>query len=123
MFDSPTSALPHIRSGRLRPIAVGTTSTRSSALPGVPTVAESGLPGYEVSPWYAVFMPAGTPAPVVARMNAELRQALKSPGIRARLADIGAEPIGSTPGQLAAHLEAERARWERIVRERGIRTE
>ncbi len=122
MFDSVTSALPHLRSGRLRAIAV-TTATRSSALPGVPTVAESGLPGYELSPWFGIFMPAGTPAATVARMNAELLDAMKTPEVKARFAEIGAEPIGSTPGQLAAHLEAEMAKWGRIIRERGIQAD
>ena len=93
---------------------------RSSALPDVPTIAESGLPGYELSPWFAVFMPAATPKPVVAKMNAALLQAMKRPEVQARFAAIGAEPIGSSPEQLAAHLDAEMAKWGRIIRERGI---
>ena len=122
MFDSVTSALPHIRSGKLRAIAV-TTPKRSSALPGVPTIAEAGLPGYDLSPWFAVHMPAGTPRPVVAKINAALVEAMKLPDVKARFAAIGAEPIGSTPEQLATHLEAEMAKWGKIIQARGIRAD
>ena len=122
MFDSVTSALPHIRSGKLRAIAV-TTPKRSSALPGVPTLAEAGLPGYDLSPWFAVYMPAGTPRPVVAKINAALVEAMKLPDVKARFATIGAETVGSTPEQLAAHLDAEMAKWGKIIQARGIRAD
>jgi tripartite-type tricarboxylate transporter receptor subunit TctC len=122
MFDSVTSAAPHIRSGKLRAIAV-TTTRRSSVLPEVPTIAESGLPGYELSPWFAVYMPAGTPRPIVDSMNAALREAMKLPEVKARFAAIGAEPIGSTPQQLEAHLAAEMAKWGKIIQDRGIRAD
>ena len=122
MFDSVTSAAPHIQSGKLRPIAV-TTAKRSSALPHVPTIAEAGLPGYDLSPWFAVFMPAGTPPAIVERINAALLEAMKLPEVKARFATIGAEPIGSTPAQLAAHLDAEMAKWGQIIQSRGIRAD
>jgi tripartite-type tricarboxylate transporter receptor subunit TctC len=122
MFDSVTSAAPHIRSGKLRAIGV-TTLKRSSALANVPTIAEAGLPGYELSPWFAVYMPAGTPQPIVDRMNAALLEAMKVPEVQARFAAIGAEPIGSTPQQLATHLAAEMAKWGKIIQERGIRAD
>ena len=122
MFDSVTSAVPHIRSGKLRAIAV-TTVKRSSALPDVPTIAEAGLPGYDLSPWFAVYMPAGAPRPVVAKINAALVEAMKLPEVKVRFAAIGAEPIGSTPEQLAAHLEAEMAKWGKIIQARGIRAD
>jgi len=122
MFDSVTSALPHIRSGKLRAIAV-TTTKRSSALPGVPTIAEAGLPGYDLSPWFAVYMPAGTPRPVVVKINAALVEAMKLPDVKARFATIGAEAVGSTPEQLATHLEAEMAKWGKIIQARGIRAD
>jgi tripartite-type tricarboxylate transporter receptor subunit TctC len=122
MFDSITSAAPHIRSGKLRAIGV-TTLKRSSALANVPTIAEAGLPGYELSPWFAVYMPAGTPQPIVDRMNAALLEAMKVPEVQARFAAIGAEPIGSTPQQLATHLAAEMAKWGKIIQERGIRAD
>ena len=122
MFDSITSARPHIESGRLRALGV-TTSRRSAALPEVPTIAEAGLPGYDLSPWFAVFVPAGTPKPVVESMNAALLAAMKQPEVKARFAVIGAEPIGSSPQQLAAHLKAEMDKWGAVIAERGIRAD
>ena len=122
MFDSITSAAPHIQSGKLRAIAV-TTAKRSAALPNVPTIAEAGLAGYELSPWFAVYMPSGTPKPIVAKINAALLEALNLPEVKTRFAAIGAEPIGSTPEQLAAHLDAEMAKWGKIIQERGIRSD
>lgn len=119
MFDSITSAKPHIDAGKLRPIAV-TTAKRSSTLPNVPTVAQSGLPGYEVSPWFAVFMPASTPKPIVAKMNAALLDAMKSPDVRKKFELIGAEPIGSSPEQLATHLNTEMTRWGKLIADRKI---
>jgi tripartite-type tricarboxylate transporter receptor subunit TctC len=120
MFDSITSAKPHIQAGKLR--ALGVTSTRRSvALPDVPTIAEAGVKGYEVSPWFAVFVPAKTPRPVIDRLHGEITKALKSPDTLERFAAIGAEPIGSTPEQLAAHLKRETERWSAIIRERNIR--
>jgi len=122
MFDSITSAAPHIKSGKLRALGV-TTARRSSALPDVPTIAEAGLTGYELSPWFAVYMPAGTPQPIIDRINAALLQAMKAPEVRTRFAGIGAEPVGSTPQQLSAHLAAEMDKWGTIIRERGIRAD
>ena len=120
MFDSISSARPHIQSGKLRALGV-TTAKRSSALPNVPTLAEAGLPGYEVSPWFAVFVPAATPKPVIAKLRAALIDAMKQPDVRARFASIGAEPVGSTPDELAAHLARESARWSKLIAERGIK--
>jgi len=120
MFDSITSARPHIQSGKLRALGL-TTAKRSSALPNVPTLAEAGLPGYEVSPWFAVFMPAGTPKPIIAKLNAALLDAMKQPDVRARFETIGAEPIGSTPDEMAAHLMRESTRWSKLIAERGIK--
>lgn len=120
MFDSITSARSHIQSGKL--LALGVTSARRSpALPEVPTLAEAGVPGYEVSPWFAVFAPAGTPADVVARLNKALITALRQPEIVRELESVGAEPIGSTPQALAEHLNKELLRWGALIQERGIR--
>ncbi|GAA7770230.1 tripartite tricarboxylate transporter substrate binding protein [Helicobacter pylori] len=119
MFDSITSAKPHIDSGKLTAIAV-TTSKRSSALPNVPTVAEAGLPGYELSPWFAAFVPAKTPQPVIDTLNKAMLDALKKPSVQQRLAGIGAEPIGSTPAALKDHLAKETAKWGTLIREKGI---
>ncbi len=122
MFDSITSALPHVKGGKLRAYAV-TTAKRSRTLPDLPTIAEAGLPGYDLSPWFATFVPAKTPRPVVERLNAEMLRALKLPETLQRFDAIGAEPVGGTPEDLAAHLKRETERWSRIIRERGIRAD
>lgn len=120
MFDSITSAKPHIEAGKLRALAV-TTSKRSAALPGVPTVAEAGVPGYELMPWFAAFAPAGTPPEVVARLNAAMRKALADPKVKNTLDSIGAEPIGGSPEELRDHLARETAQWKVLVKERNIK--
>ncbi|MGO4280671.1 tripartite tricarboxylate transporter substrate binding protein [Cupriavidus sp. RAF20_2] len=122
MFDSITSAKPQIDSGKLTPIAV-TTAKRSSALPNVPTLAEAGLPGYELSPWFAAFVPAKTPQPVIDALNKAMLEALKKPAVQQRLAGIGAEPIGSTPAALRDHLAKETTKWGALIKERGIRAD
>ena len=120
MFDSITSAKPHIEAGKLRALGV-TTRKRSAALPDVPTIAESGLPGYELMPWFAAFAPAGTPPEVVTKLNAAMRQALADPKVRATLDSIGAESIGGSPEELRDHLGRETAQWKTLVKERGIK--
>ncbi|CAG2134744.1 hypothetical protein LMG19282_00972 [Cupriavidus campinensis] len=122
MFDSITSAKPQIDSGKLTPIAV-TTARRSSALPNVPTLAEAGLPGYELSPWFAAFVPARTPQPVIDALNKAMLEALKKPAVQQRLAGIGAEPIGSTPAALRDHLAKETTKWGALIKEKGIRAD
>ena len=122
MFDSITSAKPHIDSGKLRPIGI-TTSKRSKALPNVPTIAESGLPGYEVTPWFAVFVPAATPKPIVNKLNAALLDALKSPEIKAKFDGIGAEPLGTTPDELASYLNKEIERWGKVLSTNNIKSD
>lgn len=120
MFDSITSARPHLASGKLQALAV-TTAKRSRALPDVPTLAEAGVPGYDVSPWFAVFAPAGTPKPVIAKLQAVLIDAMKQPDVIARFEVIGAEPVGSSPEELAAHLARESTRWSDLITARGIK--
>ena len=120
MFDSITSARPHIESGKLRALGV-TTAKRSSTLPNVPTLAEAGVPGYEVSPWFAVFMPAATPKAIVSKLNKALLDAMKDPEVAKRFETIGAEPVGSTPDELAQHLARESERWTQLITERGIK--
>jgi tripartite-type tricarboxylate transporter receptor subunit TctC len=122
MFDSITSAKPHVQAGKLRALGV-TSSRRSQALPNVPTIAEAGLKGYDVSPWFAVFVPAKTPKPVIDRLHTEITKALKMADIQERFATIGAEPIGGTPEQLAVHLKRETDRWSAIIRERNIKAD
>ena len=120
MFDTTLIVGPHIQSGKLRPIAV-TSSRRLESLPDVPTIAESGLPGYELMPWFAAFAPAGTPPEVVTKLNAAMRQALADPKVRATLDSIGAESIGGSPEELRDHLGRETAQWKTLVKERGIK--
>ena len=120
MFDSITSARPHIESGKLRALGV-TTAKRSKTLPNVPTLAEAGLPGYEVSPWFAVFMPAATPKDIVAKVNTALLEAMIDPDVVKRFETIGAEPVGSTPEEMAQHLARESERWTKLIQERGIK--
>ena len=122
MFDSVASARPHVQSGKLVALAV-TTPKRSSAMAGVPTVAEAGVPNYDLTPWFGVFMPAATPKDVVRTMNAALLEALKATEVKARFFVLGAEPIGSTPEAFAATLATESAQWEKLIRERGIKAD
>ena len=114
MFDSITSAKPHILSGKLRPIGL-TTIKRSKTLPGVPTIAESGLPGYDVTPWFAVFVPANTPKSVIKKLNMSLIASMNTQGIKDKFESIGAEPIGSSPEELAAYLNKEIDRWGKVI--------
>jgi len=119
MFDSVSSAKPHIDSGRLKALAV-TTTKRSSVLPNVPTLSEAGLKGYELNGWYAVFVPAKTPRAIVDRLNAEITNAIKHPDVAKRFAQLGAEPVGSSPEELAKYLDSEMKRWPDIIRARNI---
>jgi tripartite-type tricarboxylate transporter receptor subunit TctC len=116
------SGLPHVRAGKLRGLAV-TSRQRSAGAPELPTVAESGLAGYEVYTSYYLLAPAGTPRPIIDRLNAELNRALQHPEVRERLARDGADPVGGTPEQLQAHLGAEIARWTKVIRAAGVKAE
>ncbi|MDT0138362.1 tripartite tricarboxylate transporter substrate binding protein [Acidovorax sp. PRC11] len=118
MFDNMPSAIQHVRSGKLRAIAV-TTARRSSELPDVPTIAEAGVPGYEATSWFGMFAPAGTPAPVVAQLNAAIVKVLAQPDIRKKLAEQGAEAAGETPAQFADFIQKESVKWGKVVRESG----
>ena len=119
MFDSITSAKPHIESGKLKALAV-TTAKRSSTMPDLPTVAESGMEGYELTPWFATFAPAGTPPEIIQKLHASMMNAMDSDRVREIFATIGAEHIGSTPEELAAYLAAETEKWQKIIAETGI---
>jgi tripartite-type tricarboxylate transporter receptor subunit TctC len=125
MFDNLASAAANIRAGKLRAFAV-TTATRSPSFPELPTMAEAGgreLAGFDVSTWFGVFAPAGTPAPVVARLNDEFRKALVTPEMRERLSRMGAEPSPSTPEQFAAFVRAELAKYEKVVKFSGAKVD
>jgi tripartite-type tricarboxylate transporter receptor subunit TctC len=120
MFSSMVAIIPHIKAGRLRALAV-TGRKRSPLLPEVPTIAESGLPGYEAGSWYGILAPAGTPRDIVMKLNAETVKALKQPEVRERLANEGAEAIGGTPEEFAAHIRAELARMGKMIADGRIR--
>jgi tripartite-type tricarboxylate transporter receptor subunit TctC len=121
-FGNIFALVPQVKSGRLKAIAV-TGAQRSSALPDVPTVAESGLAGFEASGVHGLLAPAGTPRRIIDRLNAECVAILRSPEVRAQLASEGAEPIGNTPDEYAAQIAAEIRKWGKMIKERGIRAE
>src|SRR6267142_1588104 len=104
------AAMPHVKSGKLAPVAV-TSSRRSPALPDIPTIAESGVPGYEASTWYGVLAPAHTPAAVIARLHENIVEILAVSETRARLADQGFEPVGNSPEEFGAYIKSEIAKW------------
>ena len=122
MFDLVLTAAPHVKSGAVRGLAV-TGAQRSSALPELPTVAESGVPGYEVSAWFGIFAPAGLAQPVVQRLNAEFVKGLQQPDLRQRLASQGAEPLTSTPDEFGNYLRSEIAKWAKVVKESGMKVD
>jgi tripartite-type tricarboxylate transporter receptor subunit TctC len=121
-FDNIASAIPHVKAGKLRPLAV-TTAKRSGAAPDVPTLAESGLAGYELSSWQAVFAPAGTPQPVVDRLYGEIAKILQMPDVQKRLTELGLDLSGMTPAELGALVKADVPRLGKIVKESGAKAE
>jgi tripartite-type tricarboxylate transporter receptor subunit TctC len=122
MAPNVLTALPHIKSGKLRALAV-TSVKRSEALPGVPTVAEAGVPGYDSTQWYGVLAPAGTPREIIARLHDEIARALRDAEVGKRLAADGAEPVGSSPEEFAAFIRSESEKWARVAKAAGIRPE
>jgi tripartite-type tricarboxylate transporter receptor subunit TctC len=119
MFGAAAPVRPHIQAERVKALAV-TTATRSPAYPDLPTVAEAGVPGFEAVSVHGVFVPAKTPDSIVARLHQEIVQVLRRAESKQRFASIGAEPVGSTPGQLAAAIKDEVARMDKVIREAGI---
>jgi len=122
LFGNVLSSMTHVKTGKLRALAV-TTAKRSMVLPDLPTVSESGVPGYQNSTWFGLLAPAGTPAAVLSRLNAELVKTTQSPDIVERLAPDGGEPVGSTPEQFGRHLALEIARWRKVVKDAGMKVE
>jgi tripartite-type tricarboxylate transporter receptor subunit TctC len=122
MFDNLASALPNIRAGKVRALAV-TTAQRSGFLPEAPTMAEAGVPGFDISTWFGVFAPAGTPREVIGRLHRELVRILALAEVRERLAGLGAEPVGNTPDQFLAFIRSEIAKYARLIREAGIKAD
>jgi tripartite-type tricarboxylate transporter receptor subunit TctC len=121
-FGGLAAAMPYVKAGRLRLLAV-TTAKRSTAAPEVPTVAESGVPGFDVSSWFGVLAPAGTPREVIDRLHTEIAQILTTKEVKERLAADGAEPVGNTPEEFAAYIRSELVKWGKVVKGAGIRPE
>ena len=122
MFSSVPTALPHIRSGRLRPLA-DTRLTRSPVLPELPTVHEAALPGYEMSLWQGLVAPAGTPKHIIAKVNADVVAGLKTPEQRARFTAQSFEPVGNTPAEFAAYIRSEADKWAKVIKASGAKPE
>lgn len=120
--DNIATAIPHMKAGKLRGLAV-TSAVRSGAAPDIPTMAESGLAGYELSSWQAVFAPAGTPQPIVDRLHAEIAKILKSPDIQKRFAELGLDPSGMPPQELAALVKNDVPRLGKVVRDSGAKAD
>jgi tripartite-type tricarboxylate transporter receptor subunit TctC len=122
MFGSAGSMLPHVKAGKLRGLAV-TTPQRSPVIPELPTIAESGVPGFNVSSWFALFVPAKTPSEIVKTIHAGAVSALNQPQVRERFSELGAVIIGSTPQELAAHLDSEMRKWGSLIKEADIKAD
>ena len=122
MFDNVPPSLPQIRAGKLRALAV-TSATRSPALRDVPTIAESGLPGYEASSWFGVLAPAGTPPAIIAKLNAEIGAWLATPEAKEKMLALGANAAGGSPEDFAKHIAVETAKWQKVVRASGAKVD
>lgn len=122
MFGTAVSFLPYVKAGRLNALAV-TNPKRSPIAPDVPTVAESGLPGFEALQWFGIFVPAGASKEIVARLNGEIVKIVRLPDIRERMTSLGADVVGSTPEQFAAFQKTDTAKWARVVKESGAKIE
>lgn len=122
VVTGPVPALPHVKDGKLRLLAV-TTARRFPGLPGVPTVAEAGLPGYEFTGWMGLLTPLGVPRAIVAKLYADVAGVLRRPEVKQRLMSYGAEPVGSSPAQFKAFLQAEIAKWTQVAREASVQAD
>ncbi len=122
VFIGIPAAAPHIKAGKLRALAI-VAPQRSTALPDVPTVAEAGLKDFEVTTWYGILAPAGTPQPVVRRLNAELVKVMHGPEMKEKLTATGTEPLTSTPEEFAAYIKREIAKWGDVIRKAGVKAD
>ena len=122
MFDNLPVSLPHVKAGKLRALAV-TSLTRSAALPDVPTMDEEGYKGFDATSWFGLLAPAGTPKDIIAKVNSASVKAIAAPEMRERLAAQGADPVGNTPEQFAAFIQAEVVKWAKVVKDSGASAE
>jgi tripartite-type tricarboxylate transporter receptor subunit TctC len=122
MFGNMASALPHVRSGKLRALAV-TSAKRSASAPELPTIAETGLPGYEATAWFALFAPARTPAAIVSKLNNEVNALFNLPDVKERMLGLGADALPMTPRELGAHVESEIVKWGRLIKASGAKAD
>jgi tripartite-type tricarboxylate transporter receptor subunit TctC len=118
MFDNMPSAIQHVRSGKLRPIAV-TTAKRSPELPNVPTIAEAGLPGYEATSWFGLFVPAATPPALISKLNTAIVKVLGQADVKKKINEQGAEVYSEKPEQFSAFIQKEAVKWGKVVRDSG----
>jgi tripartite-type tricarboxylate transporter receptor subunit TctC len=122
LFENLISVGAHVKSGKMRVLAVGA-SKRSTAMPEVPTIAEAGVPGYDMVLWFGVLAPAGTPRPVVAKLHGEIAGILKQPDVNQRLTGLGAEPVGSSPEEFDAFIKREIGKWAKVVKDAGLKVD
>ena len=122
MFDNMPSSLPLVKEGKLRALGV-TSAQRSPAAPEIPTIAEQGLPGFDAVSWFALFAPAGTPRPIVDKLQLEVKKIISSPEIARRLAEMGLDAVGSTADELAAYQRTEITKWAKVVKDSGAKVE
>jgi tripartite-type tricarboxylate transporter receptor subunit TctC len=122
IFENLISVGAHVKTGKLKVLAVGS-AKRSASMPQVPTVAESGVPGYEISLWFGMLGPAGMPAPLVSKIQREVSGVLRMPDVRERLATLAADPVGSTPDAFEALIRSEITKWEKVVRSAGLKVD
>ncbi len=122
MFANTLSVLPHVQGGRLRALAIGS-AKRSAAAPQIPTVAESGMPGFEAITWFGMLAPRGTPGEIVTRLSDELRKIGQTPQIRNLLLSQGADPVSNTPAEFRAYLHSELAKWAKVIQDTGVKPE
>jgi tripartite-type tricarboxylate transporter receptor subunit TctC len=122
MFDNAPNVMPQVKAGRLRALGMSS-AKRASFAPEIPTVAESGVPGYEVAVWFGLVAPAGTPREIVQKLNAEVLKILAMPDVRERFVSQGVEPVGSTPEQFGEHIKSQMAKWGKVVRDAGVKAE